>query len=153
MLDAKAWNVQRLIWRPDVRLDARDVDAGARTGNLYLGPGWSLERRERTSDASDITFVEPLTNRAIIAASLPTSAVELVLRASSPAATGPRSMRVDVDGRPAGQPDLSGPDGYRDIVISIPQNTSRPPVSEITLHFDSGGRESLVFKLDRLIIR
>ena len=153
VLDAKAWNVQRLIWRPDVRLDARDVDAGARTGNLYLGPGWSLERRERTSDASDITFVEPLTNRAIIAASLPTSAVELVLRASSPAATGPRSMRVDVDGQPAGQPNLSGPDGYRDIVISIPQNTSRPPVSEITLHFDSGGRESLVFKLDRLIIR
>jgi hypothetical protein len=153
VLDAKAWNVQRLIWRPDLRLDARDVDAGPRTGNLYLGPGWSLERRERSSNASDITFVEPLTNRAMISASLPTRAVELVLRASSPEATGPQSMRVDVDGRPAVQPNLSGPEGYRDIVISIPQNTSRPPVSTITLHFDNGGREAFVFKLDRLTIR
>ena len=124
-----------------------------RSGNLYLGPGWSLERRERTSDSGEITFVQPLTNRAIISASLPTRAVELVLRASSPADTGPRSMRVEVDGRPSGQPNLSGPDGYRDIAISIPPDPSRPPVSEITLHFDSGGRDSFVFKLDRLMIK
>ena len=104
VLDAAAWNVQRLIWRPDLRLDKQDVDAGSRSGNLYLGPGWSLERRERTSGSGEMTFVQPLTNRAIISASLPTRAVELVLRASSPADAGPRSLRVQVDGRPSGQP-------------------------------------------------
>ena len=79
--------------------------------------------------------------------------MDLVLRASSPADTGPQSLRVDVDGRPSGQPNLSGPNGYRDIAISIPRNPSRPPVSEITLHFDSGGRDDFVFKLDRLLIK
>lgn len=153
VLDAKAWNVQRLIWRPGLRLDARDVDAGSRSGNLYLGPGWSLERRETAGDSGEITFVQALTNRAIISASLPTRAVELVLRASSPADAGPRSIRVDVDGRPAAQPHLAGRDGYRDIAIPIPQDLSRPPVSDITLHFDRGGRDDFVFKLDRLMIR
>ena len=153
VLDARAWNVQELIWRPGLRLDVQDVDAGPRSGNLYLGPGWSLERREPTGGAGEITFVQPLTNRVIISASLPSKAVELVLRASSPADTGPRSVRVDVDGRPSGQSSLSGPDGYRDIAIPIPHDAARPPISEITLHFDSGGRDGFVFKLDRLIVR
>jgi hypothetical protein len=153
VLDAGAWNVQRLIWRPDLRLDAREVDAGARTGNLYLGPGWSLERREQSGDSGEVTFVQALTSRAIISASLPARAAELVLRASSPAETGPRSIRVDVDGRPAGQPRLPGGDGYGDIAISIPQDPSRPPISEITLHFDSGGGDDFVFKLDRLMVK
>jgi hypothetical protein len=153
VLDARAWNVQRLIWRPDLRLDAQDVDAGARAGNLYLGPGWSLERREPPGDSSELTFVQALTPRAVISASLPTRAVDLVLRASSPAATRPGALRINVDGRPAAQPNLAGPDGYRDIVIALPQDPSRPPVSEIALHFDIGGREDFVFKLDRFLIR
>ena len=151
VLDAKACERARLIWRPDVRLDAVMLMRRAKAICLWTGV---VARASRANERCERNHLRrAVANRAIIAASLPTSAVELVLRASSPAATGPRSMRVDVDGQPAGQPNLSGPDGYRDIVISIPQNTSRPPVSEITLHFDSGGRESLVFKLDRLIIR
>jgi hypothetical protein len=152
VLDAKAWNVQRLIWRPGLRLDMQAVDAGPRSGNLYFGPGWSLERRE-SSDAGEVTFVQPLTIRAIISASLPANAVELVLRASSPARGGPRSLRVDVDGRPAGQRQLTDADGYHDITISLPADSSRPPVSEITLHFDTAGRDSFVFKLDRMSIK
>ncbi len=137
VLDAGAWNVQRLIWPPDFRLEGRDVDAGPRSGNLYLGPGGRSSAASERATGEEMTFVQPLTNRAIISASLPTKTVELVLRASSPADTGPRSMRVDVDGRPAGQSNLSGADGYRDITIAIPEDPSRPPVSEITLHFDS----------------
>lgn len=152
VLDAAAWNVRQLIWQPDLRLDGREVDLGPRTGNYYMGPGWSLERRE-TADDREVTFVQALTARAIISASLPASAVQLVLRASAPAGAGPTSIRVDVDGKPAGQPDLTGPDGYRDIVIAVPPDASRPPVSHITLYFDAGGRDDFVFKLDRLTIR
>ena len=152
LLDAKSWNVQRLIWRPDLRLDMQTVDAGPRSGNPYLGPGWSLERRE-SSDAGEVTFVQPLTIRAIISASLPADAVELVLRASSPPPEGARSIRVDVDGRPAGQRALKQVDGYQDITISLPPDPSRPQVSEITLHFDGGGRDTFVFKLDRLSVK
>ena len=152
VLDAAAWNVQRLIWRPDLRLASREVDVGERAGNNYLGPGWSLERREN-APGSQITFAQALTNRAIISVSLPTRATEVVLRASSPADSGPRSIRADVDGRPAGQLSLPPGDGYRDIVLQVPADASRPAVSDITLHFDSGGREDFVFKLDRLTIR
>ena len=153
VLDAGAWNVQQLFWRPDLRLDARDVDAGARAGNVYLGPGWSLEKRERSGDGGELNFVQALTSRAIISASLPTRAVQLVLRASSPAETAPRSVRAEVDGRPAGQAAVAGQDGYRDITLALPEDPSRPPVSTITLHFDSGGRETFEFKLDRFAIR
>jgi hypothetical protein len=153
VLDAAAWNVERLIWRPDLRLDSRAVDLGPRTGNYYLGPGWSLEKREAAGDSQQTTFVQALTNRAIIAASLPTAAVELVLRASSPVESGPQSIGVDVDGRPAPKPNPSTRDGYGDILITIPPDPSRPPISHITLHFDAGGRPDFVFKLDRLTIR
>ena len=153
VLDGAAWNVERLIWRPDLRLDSRDVDLGPHTGNYYLGPGWSLERRESGGNSQEITFVQALTVRAVISAALPAAAVQLVLRASSPAEAGPRSISVDVDGWPAVQPNLMGPDGYRDIVIALPPDPSRPPISNITLRFDAGGRSDFVFKLDRLTIR
>jgi hypothetical protein len=152
VLDAAAWNVRQLIWRPDLRLDSRDVDLGPRTGNYYMGPGWSLERRESEGDR-EVTFVQALTSRAIISASLPATAVQLILRASSPTATGPTSVRVDVDGKPAGQSNLAGPDGYRNVIIAVPADPSRPAVSHITLNFDTDGRDDFVFKLDRLTIR
>ena len=152
VLDARAWNVERLIWRPDLRLDNRDVDLGPRSGNYYLGPGWSLEKRE-TVDASLITFVQALTTRAIISVSLPARAVELVLRASSPAGARPRAIRVDVDGRTAIGAAVPAQEGYRDIAIRIPPDSSRPPVSEITLQFDTGGRDDFVFKVDRMVVR
>jgi hypothetical protein len=152
VLDAAAWNVQRLIWQPNARLDDRDVDFGPRSGNYYLGPGWSLEKRE-TIDGSTITFVQALTARAIISASLPTRAAQMVLRASSPAGIGPRAVRVDIDGHTAAQLVLVRQDGYRDISIPIPPDPSRPPVSEITLHFDTGTTTDFIFKADRMAIR
>ena len=152
VLDASSWNVRELIWRPDLRLDSKDVDLGPRTGNTYAGPGWSLERREPGSD-SDTTFIQALTTRAILSASLPTNAVRLVLRASAPPATGPRAIRIDVDGRPAGEQTVAARDGYQDMVFGIPEDASRPAVSTITLHFDTGARDDFVFKLDRMTIR
>jgi hypothetical protein len=152
VLDAAAWNVQRLIWQPNARLDDTDVDFGPRSGNYYLGPGWSLEKRE-TIDGSPITFVQALTPRAIISASLPTRAVEMVLRASSPANVGPRAVRVDIDGHTVAHVALPGRDGYRDIAIPVPNDPSRPPISEITLHFDARGTTGFIFKADRMAIR
>jgi hypothetical protein len=76
-----------------------------------------------------------------------------VLRALSGSETGPRSVRAEVDGRPAGQLPIAGQEGYRDITIAIPDDSSRPPISTITLHFDSGGRDTFDFKLDRFTIR
>ena len=152
LLDASSWNVRELIWRPDIRLDSKEVDLGPRTGNYYAGPGWSLERRE-TGHGSNTTFLQALTKRAILSASLPKNAVQLVLRASAPAATGPRAIRIDIDGRPAGEEMIMARDGYQDIVFAIPADTSRPTVSTMTLHFNIGDRDDFVFKLDRLTIR
>jgi hypothetical protein len=152
VLDAASWNVKRLIWRPDVRLEERDVDFGPRGANSFAGPGWSLERRETAPDAQPITFVQALTARAVITVSLPARAAEVVLRASTSGNDKLRSIRADVDGRPAGQLSLPTGDGYHDIVIAVPADASRPVISDITLHFDSGG-EDFVFKLDRMAIR
>jgi hypothetical protein len=153
VVDGSKWNVQRLIWKPDLRLTETDVDVGPRSAHLYLGPGWSLERRERTGGSQEVTFAQALTERAIISVSLPARALEVVLRASSPRGEGPRAIRVDVDGTPAATLKPSGPGGYGDLVIPVSANAARPPVSEVTLHFDRGDREDFVFKLDRLSVR
>jgi len=152
VLDAAAWNVRRLIWRPDLRLESRNVDFGPRSGNYYLGPGWSLERRE-SAGGSEITFVQALTHRAIISTSLPTRAVGLILRASSRSATGPLAIRASIDGGSPALVNLPVREGYRDIVIPVPPDPSRPAISEITLQFDSGGPAGFVFNVDRMIVR
>ena len=153
VLDAASWNVKRLIWRPDMRLEEREVDFGPRSGNPYAGPGWSLERREADGNSQQTTFVQALTSRAIVAVSLPTGAAELVLRAASPAGAGPKAMHVDVDGRSIATLNPSTRDGYRDLIVTIPPDPSRPPISHITLRFDAGDRADFVFKLDRMEIR
>lgn len=65
---------------------------------------------------------------------------------------GPQSIRVTSDGRPSGLLHPSGHDGYHDVMISVPPDPSRPAISEMALHFDSGGQRNFLFKLDRLII-
>ncbi|HKY22375.1 MAG TPA: sulfatase-like hydrolase/transferase [Vicinamibacterales bacterium] len=152
VVDARAWNVQRLIWRPDLSLDQRDVDIGPRSSHYYLGPGWSFERRE-TADGRDVTFAQPLTNRAFLSISLPTEAVQLVLRASAPVSGGLQSIGVDVDDRPAARLAPTGRDSYREMVITVPADPTRPRISQIMLQFDSGGRDTFLFKLDRLSVR
>ena len=60
---------------------------------------------------------------------------------------------------------LSGRDGYDDVRIAISADQARPPISTITLHFDTGSRDlsavapagakadDFVFKVDRMAIR
>jgi hypothetical protein len=153
VLDAASWNVKRLIWRPDLRLEEREVDLGPRRGNPYAGPGWSLERREADGNSQQTNFVQALTSRATLAASLPTAAAELVLRASSPMGAGPKAMYVDVDGRAVATLNPSTRDGYKDLIVTIPPDPSRPPISHITLRFDAGDLPDFVFRLDRMAIR
>ena len=86
VLDAASWNVKRLIWRPDVRLEDRDVDLGPRERQLLSsGPAGRSSGVRTAPDSQPITFVQALTARAVISVSLPARAAEVVLRASSPA--------------------------------------------------------------------
>ena len=117
------------------------------------GPAGRSKRHEADDNSQQTNFVQALTSRAILAASLPTAAAELVLRASSPMGAGPKAMHVDVDGRPVATLNPSTRDGYKDLIVTFPPDPSRPPISHITLRFDTGHRPDFVFKLDRLTIR
>ena len=61
-------------------------------------------------------------------------------------------MTVYVDGLAVSKLQVEAGD-YRDTSITIPTDAGRPSISEILLHFDSGGRDRFVFKLDRLRLR
>ena len=152
MLNAASWHLQRSIWNPRVRLEARDIDVGGRDAHTYLGPGWSFGQSEPAVSGGVVTFAQPVTAKAVLYSSLPSNAVELVLHASSPAATAPDSVTVDVDGHAISKLRVE-PGGYRDMSVRIPADAGRPSISEITLQFDSGGHNGFVFKLDRLLVR
>ncbi|RPI55069.1 MAG: hypothetical protein EHM55_08965 [Acidobacteria bacterium] len=150
--DAASWHVQRSIWNPNARLDARDIDVGPREAHRYLGPGWSFEQREHASGGDEVTFARPATPKAVIFASLPAGAVELVLRASTSAGPASAVVRVVVDGRETARLEVEGA-AYRDYPVRIPADSARPSISEITLHLEGDRDETPVFKLDRLTIR
>ena len=122
-------------------------------GNPYAGPGWSLERREADGNPRRRHFVQALTSRATIAASLPTARRRTCIARVIADGRRPKAMHVDVDGRPVATLNPSTRDGYRDLIVTIPPAPSRPPISLITLRFDTGDRPDFVFKLDRLTIR
>jgi hypothetical protein len=148
--DAASWHVQRSIWTPAARLDARDIDVGPREAHRFLGPGWSFEQHERGSE--EVTFSRALTQRVVLFASLPAGPVELVLRASTSPGPAPASINVLVDGRQTAR--LAGDgSGYRDLAVRIPADAARPSISEITLQLEGGGDEVPVFKLDRVAVR
>jgi hypothetical protein len=149
VLDAAAWNAQSTVWPPDLKLESGDIDVGPRTANRHLGPGWSFELREPTDG---ITFVRPVTKRAVLYASLPSAATDVVLRASSPNTGSTYSISAEVDGRPAPFADPGGGDGYREMSIRVPADPARPSISQITLQFDTGD-DPIPFKLDRITIR
>ena len=155
VLDAAAWNVQRLIWRPDLRLEAatstpdraRAICTSARVGRS--------SGVNQPATAGEITFVQPLTVAPIISASLPTGAGRARPARVIAARTGPRSAarrsrrptsRIEAEPWMVRTATATSRSQFR-------RNPSRPPVSEITLHFDSGGRDEFEFKLDRLMIR
>src|SRR5687768_10768217 len=117
VIDADAWNVQHSIWRFDLRRDVGDVDIGPRASYDYLGAGWSLSHSERSGQSGAVTFVRPVTKKAVLFASLPTGITSLTLRASS---APTESIRVEVDGRDLGALRKSNASGYTDHTISIP---------------------------------
>ncbi len=154
VLDAASWNVKRLIWRPDLRLEEREVDLGPRGGNPYAGPGWSLERREADGDSQQIDLCAGAHQpRHHLAASLPTAAAELVLRASS---------RWAQDRKRCTSMSMAGPSRH-----SIPQPVTATETSSLPFRpirrgrrsaisrcvSTAGDRPDFVFKLDRLTIR
>jgi hypothetical protein len=149
VLDAAAWNVQRTVWPPGLKLESGDIDVGPRIANRHLGPGWSFELREPTDG---ITFVRPVTRRAVLYASLPSAATNIVLRASSPNTGSAQTISAEADGRPAPFADPGGGDGYREMSITVPADPARPSISQITLRFDTGD-DPIPFKLDRITIR
>ena len=153
LADAGAWGLKRSIWRPDMTLDAREVDIGARSGSAYVGPGWTVGQRESVDQSGAVTFVRALTRQAVLFASLPAAAGEIVLRAAWPADRAPRSVGVDIDGRTAARLNLSNGNGYRDLSIAVPADPARPSISHITLRFETDDPGRFVFKLDRLAIR
>ena len=122
VLDAAAWNVQRLIWRPDLRLDSREVDLGPRTGNSYLGPGWSLERRETAGD-SQRDHLRAGADQ--LAPSSPRRCPPARRRACV-ACVVAGGQRTAIDARRCRWParraarTFQARDGYRDIVIAMP---------------------------------
>ncbi len=146
--DPDAWHFQRSIWDPAVKLDSRDIDVGPRSAHRYLGPGWSFEERERADAGGEVTFARALTPKVVVYASLPTGAVEVILRASSSPGPAPQALNAEVDNRHTLK--LAAPDGqgYRDLSLRIPADPSRPAVSQIALDLQGAS-----LKLDRMIIR
>jgi hypothetical protein len=152
VVDAAGWGFQRSVWRAGVRLDARNIDAGERSANPYIGPGWSAAQRETSGESGNVTFVRAAAPRAWLFASLAPAATEIVLQAASPKDRRPKSVLVDIDGQPATRVDVTGDDRYRDYVVRVPANPQRPPVSHIGLRFEAD-TNGFVFKLDRMTIR
>ena len=147
-IDAASWHVQRSIWNPAQRLDGQEIDVGPRDAHRYLGPGWSFEKRE-PDGGSDLTYAQAITPKVVIYSSLPSSAVQFVMRASTAPGPEPESIAVNVDGREVATVKAAG-NGYRELSVNVPADPRRPTISEITLHLRGTGTP--MFKLDRLRI-
>jgi hypothetical protein len=152
VVDAAGWIPRHSIWRPDMRLEANEIDFGTETGDDHLGEGWAEHRRESLWLGGEVTFVRALARRAVLFATLPAVESELVLRVAS-AHREPQIMRVDVDGRTAARLTLVSRDRYGDLAITVPADRERPAISEIALYFEAQAPEEYLFKLDRLRIR
>jgi hypothetical protein len=147
VIDAAGWNLERAMVSPMLKLPDRDVDFLARGTSVYLGPGWSREQRDPSGGA---TFVRALTRHALLLVPVGTDARELVLRVKM-SASG--AAVVEVDGRPSGRLTPIAGEGYREYSIRLPPDPSRPPVSQVTLTFETIDREGFGFRLDGLALR
>ena len=150
VVDAGGWRMERSAWRPGMTLASRDVDAGVPSGNPHLGPGWTAGQRESAEPFRDVTFVRAASRRALLFASLPATRHRIVLRAGWPADRAARAVGVGVDGSPVVRLNLPSTAGYRDLTIDVPADPARPPLSQITLQFETENTDSFVFRLDRL---
>jgi Sulfatase len=151
--DGGRWHFERSIWRPDGRLESRDIDVGTPSSNSHLGPGWSVPQREQAGQSGNVTFVRALTRRAVLFASLPPGAAEIVLRAASGPESAPHFVSVEVDGRNLSRIMVQGDAAYRDLSIKIQAEQKRPTISQITLTFEPTDGNRFMFKLDRMLIR
>lgn len=151
VVDAAGWIPRESIWRPDMRLEADEIDFGTDAGDPHVGEGWAEHRRESLWRSGEVTFVRALARRAVIFATLPAGESELVLRVAS-AYRAPQTLRVDVDGRTVARLTLLSRDRYGDFIIVAPADRERPAISEIALHFETQVPEGYQFKLDRLRI-
>ena len=102
--------------------------------------------------AEDVTFVRALTSKAVLFAHLPRERVDLVFRLSAPDRRM-ESVRVEIDGREVARLTPPASDSFQDYTIRVPDDSARPSISTVVLHFAM--RESPVpnVKLDRLVIR
>jgi hypothetical protein len=135
-----------------VKLDSRDVDIGPRSAHRYLGPGWSFEQRDQVDGRNEITFARALTRKVVVYASLPAEPVEVLLRVSSSPGPAPEAVVAEVDSRHTQKLTLPSANGYRDVPVTIPADSSRPVISQIVLHLQGTG-DVPVFKLDRISMR
>jgi hypothetical protein len=149
VIDAAAWEVEDMRWPPDVAFDARDLDVGAQESLRFLGPGWSFVRTESADDVKGVTYVAPMTKRAVMFASLPPGNLQLTFTAAS---STPQSIRLEIDGREAGHLRMPGGNTYSDEMVSLAAGT-RPKVSKVVLCFDPTETGQFDFKLDRVHVR
>jgi hypothetical protein len=149
VVDAAGWIPRHSIWRPDMRLEAGEIDVGTDAGDPHLGEGWAEHRRESLWLGEEVTFVRALARRAVLFATLPAGESELVLRVAS-ADHAPQTLRVDVDGRTVARRTLLPRDRYGDLAIQVPAHPDRPAISEIALHFEPRAPDEYQFKLDRV---
>ena len=122
-----------------IDLAARDHIRGSRCGRGAAGKpigilaGMVLRTARRASEGDEVTFARALTPKAVLYASLPAGAVDIVLRASASPASPPVSVNVQVDGKATSQLKIDG-ESYRDLLVNVLADSTRPHVSEIMLH-------------------
>ena len=151
--DGTGWDWQRSVLPPDRSLRLSDVDFGEGQHTAHLGPGWSRGAVESTEGEDEVSFVGALSERAVVFASLPRGAVELVARVSAPSDGGLESIQVGLDGRGIDRWRPGKSLGYQDYVARLPPDPQRPLISTITLRFDASTADRFLAKLDRISIR
>ena len=147
VVDAAGWSVAETAWPPTFTLAPGTIDFLTAGSHLYLGAGWSMDRQESAGESGRVTFVQPLTKRAVLF--VPADARELVLRARS---SRPGTLAVNIAGR-AAEPLTIVPDSYRDYSIRIATRPPRSTISTVTLAFDAIADAGRTFKLDRIVVR
>lgn len=151
--DGTGWDWERSVLPPDQDLSMTDVDFGAERHAAHLGPGWSRPVVERPEGEDEVSFVGAMSERAVVFASLPRGAVELVARLSAPSDGGLESISVGLDGRSIDRWRPGKSRGYQDYVVRLPPDPERPHISAITFRFDAATADRFMAKLDRISAR
>ncbi|HKY22374.1 MAG TPA: hypothetical protein VJM31_14260 [Vicinamibacterales bacterium] len=147
VVDAAGWNMSHTVWPPGAKLSLGDVDFLAPHSDSYLGAGWSMDREESAGDSGRVTFVQAVTQRAVLF--IPSTARELVLHGRS---SEDGFMDVSIDGQPMEPVPLSA-GGYRDYSIRVAPRVTGASIRSVTLGFGAVIDPRRTFKLDRLIVR